>query len=447
MGVLAVLIYVLKGFIAVPRSQIPSLTESSGATLRRCVSMRRIEEDWEYLEVFARILVGLQIATSDISTALEQGIELEWEDVYDVVNPFGDRRGGKVNSVWTFDLHKGRIFLTKSVHIYSAPLELSLQRPLTWDDFHPLDPENQTAESLQSLPEPYWDLKMDVAPRQRAFLGRILADFGHTWRHILRRQMNSTTFMKLAYAAVWISNMRFDIHERLGFEHVGGKRREMYVWVTDLPKWDSPQSSFFQVGSTWFVFVQQIQEGIEMARDHARSLPQYTELEASPATYAILTLRQITLCKMVHGEALWTRPEILFGDSPSDTAIDMMIWASDSSTTEPGPSRIHSLPVEIQDIILYYAASSSVSAGMLGCILDVGSPFPWNESGLKIEIQKRKRKWTENSPVEWYIMFHGIMSGISYKREQGSSTKRSRFGGFSKLQPGPHASPQTIPKD
>jgi hypothetical protein len=378
--------------------------------------------------------------------ALEQGIKLEWEDVYDFVNPFGDRRGRMFNSVWTFDLDKSLIFLTKPDCVHSAPLELGLQRPLTLDDFHPLEPGNQRAKSVQTLPEPYWNLKMEISPRRRAFLGRILADFGYTWRHVLRRQMNSTTFTKLAYATVWISSMQFYIRERIGFEHLGGQGGP-YVWVTNLPNWDSPNSSFFQVGSTWFVFVQDIQEGIEMARDHAFNHPQLTDPEVSPATYVILTLRQITLCKMVHGEPVWTRPEMLFGESPSDTAIDMMIWASDSSTTEFGPSQIHSLPAEIQDNILYYAAASSVLAGRLGCILGLGSPFPWTESGLKIMIQERKRNQTEESPVESYIMFNGMMSGLSYRREPMPSTIRYWFDDLPKFQSGHHAYLQTTSMD
>ncbi|WZH47252.1 uncharacterized protein QYS62_008396 [Fusarium acuminatum] len=408
--------------------------------------MRRIEEDEEFLEVFACILVGLQIPISDISTALEESIKLDWEDVYDFVNPFGDRRGRMFNSVWTFDLDKGLLFLTKQDRVLSAPIELGLQRPLTVDDFHRLDPENKTAEDFQSL-EPYWDLKMDICPRKRAFLGRTLADFGHTWRHILRRQMNSATFIKMAYAAVWISSMKFDIFERTGFEHVGGQSLGPYVWVSDLPKWNSPKSTFLQVGSNWFVFVQEIQEGIEMARDHACSRPQVAELEASPTTYAILSLRQITLCKITHGEPVWTRAETLFGENPSVTAIDMMIWASDTSAAESGPSRIHSLPVEIQDNILYYAATSPVSSGRLGCTLGLGSPFTWTESGLKIEIQERKRHRGETSPVESYIMFNGIMSGLSYKREYEPPIMYHWFGDLPKLQPGPHAYLKTTPMD
>jgi hypothetical protein len=258
--------------------------------------------------------------------------------------------------------------------------------------------------------------------------------------------MNSTTFMKLAYATVWISSMQFDIYERIGFEHLGGQGGA-YVWVADLPNWDSPKASFFQVGTTWFVFVQDIQEGIEMARDHACSLPHFIENEASPATYAILSLRQITLCKMIHGKPVRARPEMLFGESPSDTAIDMMIWASGTSTTEPVPSRIHSLPTEIQDNILYYAATSSVSAGRLGCILGLGSPFPWTESGLKINIQERKRNRTEESPVESYIMFNGMMSGLSYRREPMPSTIRYWFHDLPKFQSGPHTSLQTTAID
>ncbi|KAM0187517.1 hypothetical protein ACHAPA_010548 [Fusarium lateritium] len=372
---------------------------------------------------------------AEITTPLEQGIKLEWEDVHDFVNPFGDRRGRMFNSMWTFDLDKGLVFLTKQDRVFSAPLELGLQRPLTLDDFHPLEPGDQTTGSLQSLPGPYWDPQMDISPRKRSFLGKLLADFGYTWRHILRRQMNNTTFMKLAYATVWISNMRFDIHERLGFEHISGQCGP-YVWVTDLPNWDSPKASFFQVGATWFVFVQHIQEGIEMARDHARSCPQLTDYEASVTTYAILTLRQITLCKMVHGEAVWMRPETLFGDSPSDTAIDMIIWACDTSATEPDPSQIHSLPLEIQDNILYYAATSSVSAGRLGCILGLGSPFPWTESGLKIVIRERRRNRTEESPTESQIIFDGMMSGLSYAREPDPSTIRPWYDRLPKLQSG-----------
>lgn len=60
MSVLSVLIYILKGTWQAPISNGP-LMKFLGSSIRRCVSMRRIEEDEEFLEVFARILVGFQI--------------------------------------------------------------------------------------------------------------------------------------------------------------------------------------------------------------------------------------------------------------------------------------------------------------------------------------------------------------------------------------------------
>ncbi|KAM0345803.1 hypothetical protein ACHAPU_006156 [Fusarium lateritium] len=156
-------------------------------------------------------------------------------------------------------------------------------------------------------------------------------------------------------------------------------------------------------------------EGIGMARDHAHSHPPLTN---GVAMYAILSLSQITLCKIVHGELTWTRPEVLLGEGASETAMDMLIWASNPSEMKPYSSLIHSLPVEIQDTILYYATTSSVSGARLGCTLGLGSPITWIEKGgQKIKTQKKYRKRKESTPVESQIVFYGVMSGLSYTRE------------------------------
>lgn len=66
--------------------------------------------------------------------ALEQGIRLEWKDVYDFVNPFGDRRGNAFDSMWTFDLDRDALFLTKKDCHYSVGFGLARERALTLDD-------------------------------------------------------------------------------------------------------------------------------------------------------------------------------------------------------------------------------------------------------------------------------------------------------------------------
>lgn len=353
-----------------------------------------------------------------LSAALEQGINLIWEDVYNFVNPFGDRRGGIFNSVWTFDLNKDVLFLTKQDRFCSTPLELARERLLTLDDFELLSSPTQTSPDEQTLPGPHWDPELNPLPRTRAFLGKVLCDFAYTWRHVLRRQMNTTTFIKLAYATIWISTMQFTLIERTGFEHIssGGP----YVQLVDLPSWKTPEATLVQVGSSWFALAQDTHEGLNMVRRHMNSNPSLRDCTTNVVTYAILTLRQVVLCKAQGNELGWTRPAALFNDIPaSDTAIDMILWATNTTRAEPQPSTINFLPVEIQDRILYYATTSLVTSAKLGCELGLGSPFSWVDRGVKIRVEEVKRHRFESSPVESHVTFNGVMSGLSYKRERG----------------------------
>ena len=350
---------------------------------------------------------------------MEQGIRLAWEDVYDFVNPFGDHRGGSFQSVWIFDLEKDAIFLTKSDRYCSAPLGLARERSLALDDFELVDSPQQTLPRVQILPGPYWKPQLDLIPRQRSFLSRVLQDFSYTWRHVIRRQMNTVTFTKLAYAIIWISRMDFHLLDCMGFDHISDG--EPYVRLVDLPSWETPKVTLIPAGSNWFVLAQHVQNGLNMVRHHMKA----QRLPGHPTTnvvvYAILTLRHVVLCKSFGDELLWTKPEKLFDGTPaSDTAIDMILWAASTSTTEPQRTMIHHLPIEIQDSILYHHSTASlVASAKLGCELGLGSTFSWLGRGAKIEIVEFKRHRSENSPVESQVIFNGSRSGLSYKRECG----------------------------
>jgi hypothetical protein len=390
---------------------------------RGCRVSRAVFSHSHWSRELRRSVKHLFLATSsnsikdEVSSALEQGIELEWEDVYDFVYPFGDTRVRAFNSVWTFDLDKDVLFLTKHDRRCSAPLSLVRDRPLTLNDFELVQSPTQLTAEEQTVPGPYWDLQLDVDHRKRAFLGRILRDFGHTWRHLLRRQVNNVPFMKLAYAVIWILNIGFTIVERTGFEHVGG-RGGRYAGAADLPQWDTPDEPIVQVGSCWFVLARDIPKGLDMIGEHMETRAAITDATTSITRCAISTLRQIICCKVYDGELVYTRPESLFGDvPPSDSAIDLILWASDIYQGDPKPSRLNYLPVEIQDRVLRQAATSSVAAAKLGIELSLGSPFSWAEQRRKIRLEETLRHRTETSPVESQICFNGTMSGLSYKRE------------------------------
>ncbi|KAF5617123.1 hypothetical protein F25303_13359 [Fusarium sp. NRRL 25303] len=381
--------------------------------LRRCLSRRLNADDVAFLELFSRILIGRGNCPDEISRALEKGIEFEWEDVYDLVNPFGDTRGRAFNSLWTFDLDKDVLFLTKHDRLCSAPLRLARERILILDDFEILNIATGRTAEEKVVPGPHWDLQPKADDRKKAFLGRILRDFGHTWRHVLRAEMNNITFTKLAYAVIWIINLDFTIVERTRFEHVGG-RGGPYVGVADLPRWDAPDETIVRVGTCWVVLARYIPKGIKRIREHVETRATMT----CTATYTILTLRQMVCCKVYDGELVYTRPEPLFSDTlASDSAIDLLLWASDFHQAEPQPCRLNYLPIEIQDRILRQASMSSVTAAKLGIELALGSPFSWAEQGRKIKLEEVLRHRTEASPVESQLYFNGLMSGLSYKCE------------------------------
>lgn len=348
--------------------------------------------------------------------ALEQGIRVAWEDVYDFVNPFGDRRGNSFISVWTFDLNKDLLFLTKNDRHCSASLELARERLLTEDDFVLVSSPQQRLQEGQTLPGPYWEPALSPSTRETSFLGRLLRDFAHTWRHVIRRGMNTTTFVKLAYAIIWISRLEFTLLERVGFEHIseGGP----YVQVIDLPGWDTPEAMLVPVGSSYFVLSQDPGEGLDMVRHHVLS-----QQTTQAVTYAILTLRQVILCKTFGEKLVWTRPENLFYDSPaSNAAIELLLSVS---RIERPPITINNLPVEIQDRILRHATVSLVASAKLGCELGLGSPFSWVDRSVPIGVAEFKRHRFESSPVESQLIFNGVNSGLSYQRERGYQTKHS----------------------
>jgi hypothetical protein len=334
------------------------------------------------------------------------------------VNPYGDWRGRIFNSVWTIDFEKDVILLRKQDSLSSAPLRLARDRALTLDDFQPLScSPSATCLDEQTLPGPFWEPKLNVLPRPKEFITRIIRDFGFAWRHVIRGPMNTTTLRKLAYAIIWILTTEFDLLERTGFEHLAGTGGT-YIKVNDLPKWKTPDASIVRAGSSWFVLAQDLQGGIDMVQSHANTQRSNGPSADDCSTYAILTLRQVVLCKAEGNQLKWTKPETLFNDDvpASNTAIDMILWATNTTGTEPPPTRLNVLPVEIQDRVLYFASISPVALGKLGRELGVGSTFPWRDQGEKIGVEGVKRNRTEASPVESRIVFNGVLCGLSYKQ-------------------------------
>ncbi|KAJ6788416.1 hypothetical protein PWT90_04697 [Aphanocladium album] len=395
---------------------------AQGASLRRGDPMKS-PGDAAFIALLGRYLADKDKSFSSLSSELEYRFRTEWSDVDDYVNPFGDERGLEFDSVWIFDLENDKIFLRKEDQDSVAPLSLAQDGSLTLADFQilPSTPKTPPLEEAFSVGS-FWEPQMRPCPRKKAISGRLLRDFGHTWRHLTRRSMNETTFLKLAYATLWIATMKFTIIDRKGWYR--SLKKEPFVWVTYLPVWDTPQENLFQAGPCWIVLAQNPSHGLEMVRSHMRGVETGAPFAENVTRYLILGVQQVVLCEAEGSELKWTKPETLFADPlpSSQAAIDMILWATDATADADADARLQQqrtalnrLPVEIQDAILFDQSENPLASAILGYKLGLGSPFSWMDGDREIVVRTHRRHRRQLTSVQTFIILNNIKSGLMYQ--------------------------------
>lgn len=267
----------------------------------------------------------------------------------------------------------------------------------------------------------YWKPQIKVNERIRPFLHRILRDFDYQWRHIFRNNFNYMTLRVLARAVIWLSTLQFHIHEET--EERGRGPRGFYIWVSQLPKWEPLEANVLYVGKVHVVLCQSMQEGLSTAQQHATSHGSdntTTSVETPYPDYMILSVKHIMLCHIASSTTLeCTTPVRLFNGNhgvgpPSDLALDYLLWAT-ATARIPISSPLQSLPIEVQNIVLKYVSAGPVAAAQLGYLLDLGTPFAWNDGSLDIELQETYTRRNPFSPVESQVFLGEHKSGLVYK--------------------------------
>ena len=342
----------------------------------------------------------------------------------DIVNPFGDDRGLEWGYICVFDMNRDLLLVNYNTQLLSMPLEVVRTRyPYTLDDFK-LEPSPWLLPPLiRTLEEEVvWEPDVrSVSPRLEALSMRLVRDFGFVWRHLLRWRTTDAVFMKLAYAAIWLSSMNFEWHDR-AIPGAAPRRTSMpYVIALSVPQWVTPDARVVQVGATVFILDQDLQAGIEIARTQGLVRERLGSRQRS-TVFAILTLRQIVVCRFHEGKLECSQPEELFdGEAAWEPGANLLLWAANNSSAHASKhmpqslTSLHALPVEIQDEILGFATTSPLLAAQLGLHLDLGSPFTWMQNELPLELQELILAVDENCPVETQIFFPGAISGLAYR--------------------------------
>ncbi|KAF2476818.1 uncharacterized protein BDR25DRAFT_390589 [Lindgomyces ingoldianus] len=370
------------------------------------------DDDEAHLQVFVRIISKLEkVSLNTLRTALP----FKWNEnePYDTVNPFGDIRGIDFHALWTFNLDDGILLQTNRYHRRRIPLSCLRNGLITLASMEYLGPPVPLRSNpTHSLTTPCWRPQVLIDKRTREFTHRILRDFDRQWRHILRNSYNAITLRVLARALLLLSKLDFDIYEETKQRH---GRRGSHVWITQLPTWRPLEAGIVCFGKVHAVVCHSIQEGISIVQKHATSLE---SIATNP--YMILSIKHIMLCRATSPNVFeYTAPERLFNgnpdtEPPSTLALDYLIWAVTPSV-RPNSTRLHLLPIEIQDNILKYVSAGSVAAAKIGCLLGVGSVFQWKDGVLNISLEETWTNRTPWSPVESQLWFSKSEIGLVYR--------------------------------
>lgn len=423
----------------------PALTEASSRFKTRIISGRRRTEDDDdevQLQLFSRILLNLEkgrwaaIISKDLSKmtltltdatfdALHAGIPFKWTEAepYDTVNPFGDFRQIDFKALWTFDIQNDVLLHINRHHRAQIPLGVLRSRPVTLGDMEPLGPPvppllHPTLDSGM----PCWKPQIQVDERNRAFIYRILRDFNHQWRHILRNNYNTITLRVLARAIIRLSTLDFEVREETSSRHgLGGD----WVYITELPTWKPFNTDIVHVGDVHVVICHSIQDGLSRAKKHTTS-QQFTAANGTRDCarkrphYMILSVKHIMLCRAIGpNELKHTAPEPIFNGNhgvgpPSNLALDYLLWAT-APAIGSIPTPLRSLPIEVQDIILGYASVGPVASAKIGCLLSLGTPFLWKDGLLEIKLEEACRDRHRWLPVKSQLWFSESRVGITYR--------------------------------
>jgi hypothetical protein len=400
------------------------------------------EDDDDHLARFCGHLneispTSLSEPSPDVAVAfapLRERLPFKWsdEDKYDTVIPFGDSRGTQYHAQWTFDIRDCTLHHANSTGRRQMPFSRLRERPVSLADMQLLGgpvPELSVPalDTVTSSRKP----KLEVDGRIRAFTHRILRDFHHQWRHILRNPFNLVTIRHLARAIIRLVTLDFRIRENTG----GHGMRGVHVWITRSPGWEPfDDSEVLRVGKLWIVLCEDLAGGLNIAQQHsasaefmlARDITSMKQ-EEPQADFMILSVKGIVLCTAQGPNSLQcTSPVELFnGDDltkpASDLALDYLIWAT-ASARPFVDNAIQRLPVEIQDIILRHVSDGAVAAARFGCLAGIGSPFTWRDGPLYHELQVRYMHRPSGMPVESEIFFDQHKSGIVYVARWGRST-------------------------
>ncbi|KEZ46220.1 hypothetical protein SAPIO_CDS1106 [Scedosporium apiospermum] len=386
-------------------------------------------EDEVMLRMYSRKLRDIERESTFDVVYSRLGRRRNWRLQYDVVPPFQDPRHVHLKSIWTFDLDDDVLRLDKKDLNLQVPLNLVRFRSITIADFEPYQPPlARSKHSLQSVfvfPRSWTNMTRNGVDRSqllryKALVPILLADFVYQWRHVFGGRYNNATFRRLAFAIIKIATLDFRVEE------VTQPRPPIathFIWINDLPDWEPFSGDIVRVGGVSIVISQHIPHAVSLIlKDFAKRNRQsaqdpqdpQNQLPGNSLTYLVFSVKEVILFRMSRQGERHSRTLRLFDgvEPPSDEAIDLLLEATQTSVPT---TRLHHLPMELQDAAIRNVAAGPIESARVGCILNAGSVFTWRRNNRSIRRQEVRAFRSPQSPVESQIFFGDSFSGLAYK--------------------------------
>ena len=331
--------------------------------------------------------------------------------------------------VYTFDLDSDILLFSDASQNLQLPLSrFRSEKAVAQNEFSTFEPTPPPPLNPLAFPSPHWRPSRPPSSRTLPFVTRILSDFAHQWRHILRRPYTDSTFRRLASAIVYIATLDFETVE-INSRWLHTRERGPYVWIHDLPSWPPFGDRFVRLGYITVVLDQDLEHALGLAREDVEkneTRDAGSVANAPPkisCIYILLSLRHIVLCH-VNGQGVFssTAPTAFIDgiDAPSSAGIALLLQGLSFAFPRPR-TWIHNFPIEIQDRILEHVSDGSIEGARLGCLLHLGSPYLWMRpedtfrSGGPIERHESPTHRSAATPVETQIWFEKTFSGLAYR--------------------------------
>ena len=350
-----------------------------------------------------------------------------WRQQDDVTRPCTDERRDVAPTVWTFDLDYDILRFDSPDEPCQVSLELLRLRPTTLADFQPFTPPSyqqivklyRHIDRLQCWPMHRTTVGAETMVRQKALIGRLLADFAFQWRHVLSTPYNHFTLRRMAAGIIRLATLDFTVQRAV--DKRPGVGRDPIVSLDILPGWEPFEGDVQRVGAVSVVLSQHMIHARDLAqKDYGQSFDRYWRREGYwnvpfCRTYLLFSVRQVMLFRIRRGpDDSRAEPERLFDGTlpPSEAAVDLLIEAFQDPVSPQGARR---LPLEVQDVVVENTSADPIERARMGCKHHLGSPFLWHSDGHALQRQEYYPNSPRNALADGSeIKFGNVPSGLVY---------------------------------